>query len=282
MHVLAIYKQHVLIGFFIIASVLFLMQLHKKQNTFINQEPKPEKNNALVLSADTTQFVPTYPSQVLSLTNWKLTLPIGSSSRPMEIFQPRLSKYTIDPWFVVAANGTGVRFRAPVDAVTTSGSKYPRSELREMKNNGETNASWSSISGIHAMSIVEAITSVPIKKKHVVAGQIHGANDDIIVIRLEYPNLYVNVNGKNVYTLDPHYTLGKLFTIKFAVHDGKTDVYYNGSANPLYTLVKNYSGAYFKAGAYTQSNCSREGSAAFCNENNYGEVIVYQAVVTHQ
>jgi hypothetical protein len=36
-----------------------------------------------------------------------------------------------------------VTFTAPVNGTTTSGSKYPRSELREMTNNGLSNASWS-------------------------------------------------------------------------------------------------------------------------------------------
>ena len=177
--------------------------------------------------------------------------------------------------------GSGTRFRAPVNGVTTGGSKYPRSELREMSNNGMVNASWSSGSGIHTMSIDQAFTAVPQTKKHVVAGQIHDADDDVIVIRLEYPNLYVNVDGKNAYTLDSNYTLGKRFTVRFVVNGGQTEVYYNNGKDPLYTLDKNYSGAYFKVGAYTQSNCSKEGSS-LCNDNNFGEVIVYQAIVTHQ
>jgi hypothetical protein len=90
----------------------------------------------------------------------------------------------------------------------------------------------------------------------------------------------VNVNGKNLYVLDAHYTLGKRFAIKFVVENGKTAVYYNNSTSPVYILARNYSGAYFKAGVYTQSNCSKE-QTSLCNENNYGEVIIYNAVVTH-
>lgn len=221
-----------------------------------------------------------YPSQLINLTNWKLTLPIGSSEKPAEIKQPALSTYKSDPYFLVTADGSGVRFRAPVNGVTTSGSGYPRSELREMSNGGTTNASWSSTSGTHTMFLDQAITSVPQTKKHVVSGQIHDAGDDVIVIRLEYPNLYVNVDGKNAYKLDSNYTLGKRFTVKFVVSGGQTKVYYNNSASPVYTLNKSYSGAYFKAGAYTQSNCSKESSSS-CNNNNFGEVVIYQAIVTH-
>ena len=132
------------------------------------------------------------------------------------------------------------------------------------------------------MFIDEAITAVPKTKRHIVAGQIHGSSDDIIVIRLQYPNLYVNVDGKNVYTLDSHYTLGKRFTIKFIVSGGQTKVFYNGNLQPSYTLDKKYSGAYFKAGAYTQSNCDKEFWPWLCSVNNYGEVVIYNLTVTHQ
>ncbi|MBI2640971.1 polysaccharide lyase family 7 protein [Candidatus Roizmanbacteria bacterium] len=221
----------------------------------------------------------TYPSQILNLSDWKLTLPTGKSKSPTEITQPELAKYNNDPWFLVAQGG--VRFRAAVNGVTTSGSGYPRSELREMTNEGKEKASWSSTSGIHTMAIEQAITAVPQKKQHVVAGQIHDSDDDVIVIRLEYPKLYVNVDGKNKYTLDANYTLGKRFTVKFEVKDGQTKIYYNNASEPSYVLSKNYSKAYFKAGDYTQSNCSKEGSG-LCNDSNFGEVVIYQLSVTHQ
>ncbi len=51
-----------------------------------------------------------------------------------------------------AAACDGVQFRAPVDGVTTSGSSYPRSELREMTDSGSSEASWSSTSGTHSPS----------------------------------------------------------------------------------------------------------------------------------
>lgn len=223
-----------------------------------------------------------YPAQVLDLKNWKETLPTGSQGSPTEIFQPALATYKNDPWFIVSADGKGVRFRAPVTGVTTSGSGYPRSELREMTNNGTTNASWTSKTGTHTMFLEEAVTAVPQTKKHIVVGQIHDANDDIIVIRLEYPKLFVDIGGTQGPILDANYVMGKRFTVKFVVTADKTSIFYNGSTTPAYTLNKSYSGAYFKAGAYTQSNCSTEGTASLCTANNYGEMVIYQLNVTHQ
>lgn len=219
-----------------------------------------------------------YPGQILKLTNWKQTLPTGSAEKPLEIKQTSLGTYTNEPYFQVNAAANGVQFRAPVNGVTTSGSGYPRSELREMTNNGKDNASWSTTSGVHSMYIEQAITAVPQVKKHVVAGQIHDANDDVIVIRLEYPKLFVDINGKTGPTLDSNYQLGKKFTVKFVADNGQIKVYYNNSQSPVYSLKKASSGNYFKAGAYTQSNCSKE---KVCADNNFGEVVIYKLDVQH-
>ena len=222
----------------------------------------------------------TYPAQIFDLTNWKETLPIGSSGSPTEIKQPALATYSYDPYFVVNSGCDGVRFRAPVNGVTTSGSSYPRSELREMTNSGTTNASWATDSGVHNMFIDEAVTAVPITKRHIVVGQVHDSFDDVIVIRLEYPKLFIDINGSAGPTLDANYTFGKRFTVRFVASNGQISIYYNGSANPAYTLNKIGSGNYFKAGAYTQSNCSKELSGD-CVSTNYGEVIIYNVWIAH-
>lgn len=260
---------------------------HNKKPNKINIAKLPTATNtpAPKISQEPVKLAATStaskPADILNLTNWKLTLPTGSSGHPTEILQPQLATFTIDPWFVINSQKDAVLFRAPVNGVTTSGSKYPRSELREMTNNGKTNASWSSTSGKHTMFYEAAVTAVPQVKRHVVVGQIHDASDDIMVIRLELPKLYVNVDGKNIKVLDENYTAGKKFTIKFVSENGQTKVYYNNQTDPIYILSKSFSGAYFKVGAYTQSNCSKEG-VLNCNNNDYGEVAVYQVNITHE
>lgn len=225
----------------------------------------------------------TYPAQVLDLTNWKVTLPIGTGS-PTEIKQPQISTYTIDPWFKPTSDCNGVQFRAHTSSpVTTSNSSYPRSELREMKNNGVDLADWSNTVGTHIMIIDEAITAVPKGKRHVVAGQIHDANDDVIVIRLEFPKLFIDINGTTGPTLDPAYVLGKRFSVKFIAENGKISIFYNGASTPVYILTKSITKSYFKAGAYTQSNCTRETEyGSVCAADNYGEVVVYSLFVKHE
>lgn len=268
--------------------LFFILTIYSVSSKINNKETKQTKlqEQPTAAKTHTTSSLPpaqiTYPSQVLNLTNWKITLPIGSSKNPTEIKQPELASYNIDPWFMVVPEGNGVRFKAAVNGATTGGSNYPRSELREMTGNGTKEASWSSRVGIHTMFLDLAITSIPKIKRHIVTAQIHDDNKDIIVIRLDYPNLHIRVGGKNLHTLDPNYTLGERFTIKFVVNDGQTKVYYNNSSDPVYTLDKKYSNAYFKTGAYTQSNCSKEKSSSLCSDDNFGEVVVYQATTTHQ
>lgn len=218
------------------------------------------------------------PAEVVNLANWKQTLPIGDSNKPKEIFQPALADYSLDPYFRVDSAGDKIICRAPVNGVTTSNSGYPRSELREMINNGKDQASWSTSSGTHTMILEQAITAVPETKKHVVAGQIHGSEDDIIAIRLEDKKLFVDLNGKQGPVLDANYILGKKFTVKLTAAEGQIKVYYNGSGTPIHTLKKKASGCYFKAGAYTQSNCSKEKN---CSDSNFGEVAIYSLSVNH-
>lgn len=219
-----------------------------------------------------------YPAQVLDLTNWKETLPIGSSKKPQEIKQPSLSTYSTNPYFRANADCSSVVFRAPVNGVTTSNSGYPRSELREMMNGGKQLASWSTTEGAHTLFIDQAITAIPQAKNHIVVGQIHDADDDVIVVRLEYPKLFIDINGKDGPVLDANYKLGKRFTTQFVAKNGQIAVHYNGSESPAYVLKKKGSGNYFKAGAYTQSNCSKEKQ---CDSGNFGEVHIYKLAVNH-
>jgi hypothetical protein len=215
------------------------------------------------------------PADVLDLTNWYEGLPIGDDEDPANVKQPELATYKIDPWFVATPNCDGVQFRAAVNGVTTSGSSYPRSELREM--NGSDEASWSSTSGTHTMVIKEEITHLPNDKAEVVAGQIHGSDDDLTVFRLEGTKLYVTSGDTTHYKLiTDDYQLGTQFEAKYVVSGGKVDAYYNGDL--VATITEDFDGAYFKAGAYTQANCDK---SAPCSDDNYGEVIIHSLSVTH-
>jgi hypothetical protein len=67
-----------------------------------------------------------------------------------------------------------------------------------------------------------------------------------------------------------------VFEAKFVVSGNQIKAYYNG--NLVTTISKCFSRAYFKAGAYTQANCT---NSSPCSSSNYGEVIIYSLSVSH-
>ncbi len=219
------------------------------------------------------------PGDVLDLGPWKLTLPIDDpreAGSPWEILQPELATFSIDPHFMLDASGEAVIFQAHAGGTTTDNSGYPRSELREMTADGAELASWSTSEGTHTMTMVQAITALPEVKPHVVAGQIHDAEDDVVMIRLEGEHLFVEGGGDELGTLDDAYVLGTEFTVVVEAHDGEIDVYYEDLSRPAVTVPRDVDGCYFKAGAYTQSN-EEQGDAP----DAYGEVVIRDLVVEH-
>ncbi|GAA0922774.1 polysaccharide lyase family 7 protein [Pseudonocardia zijingensis] len=212
------------------------------------------------------------PATVLNLANWKLTLPTGQEGEPEEIHPPALLSFSGD-WFRLNDTGDGVVFTAPAGGVTTSGSSYPRAELREL-DGGEL-ASWSNRTGTHTMQLREAITRLPEVKPHVVAAQIHDAENDVLMVRLEDTHLFVEyADGEGEFTLDDDYQLGTPYDLRITAQDGRVQVAYNGEVKGDVALAGE--GWYFKAGTYTQSNPER-GDAP----DAAGEVVIYALDVTH-
>lgn len=216
----------------------------------------------------------TVPAQVLNLSAFKVTLPVGSGNKPKEVGPPQLDKYELKPWFYTD-NGVDVVFRANVDGVTTSNSGYPRSELRQLKGNGDL-AAWSNRNETWSMECVLAFTHLPGSKPHVVGMQIHGDDntDDLTVLRLEGNNLYVTKQDDTHYDLiDGSYSLGTWITVKvIAKKGGGIDWYYNGVK--VATVAGVWSGLYFKTGAYVQANES--------NGTGYGEVKIRSVKIVRQ
>ncbi|PWJ41971.1 polysaccharide lyase family 7 protein [Sediminitomix flava] len=216
------------------------------------------------------------------LTNWKLdtTSDQDGNGKADEVKQPLLNKYWDKKHFKVSEDRKAIVFTAFAGGATTKGSGYPRTELREMTNGGKDKASWSSTEGRHVMEITQAVTNLPYKKKHVVVGQIHDKDDDVIVFRLENRKLFVDINGEDGPVLDSNYKLGKFFTVRFEVSDGKTNCFYNGKLK--YTLEKEYEGAYFKAGCYAQSSCQGKKKVEGERCSSFAEVEIRDLWVAHE
>jgi hypothetical protein len=227
---------------------------------------------------------PTVPAQVLDLTDWKLTLPIGKEQDEAdEVEQPKLAHFQNREFFHLNAGGDGVVFRANAGGATTSGSGYPRSELREMKDHGKKEADWSNKSGTHTMTVVQAITATPKVKPEVAAGQIHGDEDVVAMVRLEKKHLFVESDGDEAGDLDNDYKLGTKFTLVMKATPDGVFVTYNGKKTVKIDEVGG--GNYFKAGCYTQASDHRQEDddpdQKYDKPDAYGEVVIYSLKVEH-
>lgn len=204
---------------------------------------------------------------------WKVTLPVGSAGKPTET----KSDVAHRPWYGRDPEDRNwLMFRANCGGVTTSGSKYPRSELRELS--GGKLAAWSNSSGTHTLTGTFKVTHLPVAKPHVVCAQIHDADDDIIEVRVEGKRLFLEGDGTDLGTLDANYTLGTVFDLTITAAKGGITVTYRRGSSPAVSRSRkgSWSGLYFKAGCYTQSNTSKGDKASA-----YGEVGVKNLRVRH-
>ena len=213
-----------------------------------------------------------FPSEIIDPENWYLTLPTGKEGSPDTIDAAQLASYH-SRFFQLNQQRNGVVFTANAGGVTTSGSHYPRSELREMS--GDEKASWDGRKGTHTMTLDQAITETPKSKPDVIAGQIHGTTDDLMQIHLSGTQLTVKyADGKKKVLLDGDYQLGKRFNVKIESSGGHVKVWYDGAEKA--DLSINSSTSYFKAGAYVNSNTSKGDSSS-----SEGQVVIYNVDVKH-
>jgi hypothetical protein len=194
------------------------------------------------------------PFERINLTNQKWTGPLkGSDGKILEIKRPKLDTYEHPDWFY--ADNEGVHFIARCDGDTTSGSGYPRSELREMKAGGLKEAKWSSTSGTHIIKARMKIVEAPVKKPQVVCMQVHGGNDDVTVMM--YDGFKKALRWKKGDTLQsslliPDYLLNTWFEPEMRVAKGYFEHWINGVRKARFYQA--ISTCYFKVGDYTQSN----------------------------
>ena len=219
------------------------------------------------------------PAGIFDLASWKVTLPIGGKGKPPELAGADLLAYSSD-WLCLPTGG-GMQFRAPVNGVTTSGSGYPRSELRELNSDGSL-ASWSTSKGAHHLVADLAVTRLPNPRSDggnaaVVCAQVHDDSDDITVFRVEAGKVWVTEGNNTHYALaDGNYVPGTRFEAQFVAYQDVITAYYNGQ--PVADIPGKHSKLYFKTGAYVQANAKNSQPA---DSSNYGETIVYGVAVAH-
>src|SRR5581483_1515537 len=220
------------------------------------------------------------PSGNFDLTHWKLTLPVdssgGTSGTAVDIPTATLDNgftattstgYNANYFYTSSADGAMVFF-CPVNGATTSGSSFPRCELREVIDPNNDNTNWDPGVGTHLLDAQCKVTQQPSTGKTII-GQIHGFSGNAYpLIKLQFNNGTVEALVK----LDPssdtdtHYTfanigLNNLITYEIKAAGGTLTMTVNGGTQTADIHLWNGQSCYFKAGNYCQDN-SGSGEAA--------------------
>lgn len=213
-----------------------------------------------------------YNSDRFNLKNWKLTLPVDNkgdiNGEALEI--RNLDKFE-SSYFYDAADGAMV-FIAHTDGATTSGSTYPRSELREM--NGDKRAAWNPSQG-GTMTATLKVDEVPSFKNgdpgRVVVGQIHGSDEELVRLYWENNTVYfindragpnnkeikfdlISADGKT-----PDIAFGEKFSYKIDARGDtlRVEIHADGKIYTSTTSINSVwqsDSLYFKAGVYLATN----------------------------
>lgn len=228
----------------------------------------------------------------IDLSNWKLTLPVdskgGFGGSAVEIKD--LGGYQHSKYFYTGSDGAMVTV-APVDGATTGGSKYARSELREM--DGSDRAAWNLAQGgqmVGTLEIDVAPTTSAGEPGRVIFAQIHGQDEELVRFYWEDNQVYfkndqagsgdkelrfdlVNADGER-----PDISLNERFSFSIDAKDSELviKVWADGD---VYTSVSKINDVwqsdsfYFKAGTYLGTN-ETQGSG-------YGQTSYYDLRFTH-
>lgn len=214
-----------------------------------------------------------YISSKFNINNWKLTLPVdtggGSGGRAAEV--TRLTGFEDVRHFHLGPDGSMI-LTALVDGATTSGTKYARSELREMSNGSE--AAWNPAQG-GVMTATLSVNELPVLTSgaagKIIIGQVHGEDEELVRLYYDDGHLYfvndqagaknseMHFEFANAKGAAPSVELGEKFSYKIEVTsklvtvtilaDGETYV-----ASTAVNAVWKDDKLYFKAGVYMGVN----------------------------
>ena len=207
------------------------------------------------------------PGSNFDLSAWKLQTLDTTDLSFVEIAASQLTSGHKNNYFYTDSVDGSMVFRVPSNAGTTSGSTYPRVELRHT-NSG---ANWAlSSSTLHYLTAELKVVNVAPAKPQMVIGQIHGSETNSELLKIRWTGIlpgkcYVEARYQ---TNDPAGTeygavlasglsLGDLISYTITMKSGTIDCTINGnSASQTYTAY--YYGTadryYFKAGDYLQYN----------------------------
>jgi hypothetical protein len=211
------------------------------------------------------------PGQNFDLSHWKLQLPDADTT---EISASNLSGGYTSQYFYTDIDGA-MAFWAPTTGGTTANSHYPRSELREMLDPGNSKVNWG-WQGTHVMKATGKVVQLPSTGKVIVL-QIHAIEEDgtnappLVKVVFNKNQLDCQVksdssgSGSDVHNYFDNINVGDLYTVEIRVTDGVAYITVNGQTRSV-DFVSMDAGwkslkYYFKAGNYVQDNSTDGGSA---------------------
>ncbi|WP_457090747.1 polysaccharide lyase family 7 protein [Microvirga sp. P5_D2] len=232
------------------------------------------------------------PSGNFSLKNWKITLPVdasGSFSRTA-VEVKKLADYQNPSYFYTGSDGAMV-FNAPVEGATTSGSRYARTELREMK--GSERAAWTLAQGGTLSATLEVDTAPTLfsgKGGRVVIGQVHGQDEELVRLYWENNTIYfkndragagnkeLRFDLKNASGHKPNVSLDERFSYSIKAKGDFLEVVVRADGNVYKSQsrindVWDTDKFYFKAGVYLGVN-ETQGTG-------YGQTSFYALTYSH-
>ncbi|WP_025743152.1 polysaccharide lyase family 7 protein [Aquimarina pacifica] len=218
----------------------------------------------------------TIPSDILdTLSEWKITFPLDASGKDSatdsetgtDCDDRNNNAYEIkditgeipspySDYFYV--NGDEVIFKAHCGGATTSGSSYPRSELRQTPGGG---SNYWSMQDYQYLDVRVRAVNLPINKPEVSMVQIHGPEDEPLRVefRSDGQGLHVTQNEDTTKEYVLPYVLGEQLRVTVTVDNGDITCRIENESRPdedvwEETWEAEDATGYFKVGCYTQSN----------------------------
>ena len=250
------------------------------------------------------------------MSHWKVTLPVeNEKGTTYDIDLPESLDFASDeiakPFMYIDSTDGSIVFHAYPTSVTTTNTKYSRSELREQMVPGENNINWKFADGgvMKGKLAMEAISKDKNGKYHkTIIMQIHGRltneqrdkigasdNNAPPILKIYWQNGQIRVKTKELkpaslagdallheesWADDEGFTFKqevgfRKFTLEVKVSDGKMVVILNNNEFKVYENIDMKKWGifenYFKAGNYFQSR----------DEGSFAKVKFYELTVNH-
>ena len=220
------------------------------------------------------------PGSNFNLNHWYIQFPTSGGSLTCSggsvdsaTTTQLINGYTNAPYFYTGSDGAMV-FWAPINGATTSGSSYPRSELRELLNTNDTSVDWTPY-GTHILDAQVKVLQVPTSTKKVIIGQIHGYSGAALpTVKVEFGNNTVyatvktnsNDDGSDFVFPSVSSALSNSISYEIKLVNGLITIVINNKTNSMniFQTDPNYTNEtqYFKAGDYCQADsCSNPANA---------------------